>query len=194
MPPSARGSSPRNASGDAALQAEVLSLLDAHARAGSFVEHHAVPGLAEWLATPSTAATLHAGAHVGPYEITGWLGAGGMGAVYSARDTRLGRTVAIKVLHRELRDDPAIALRFEHEARTLATLNHPNIAPSTESRTSEPPAHWSSNMSMARRSRNASHAGRSTSTMRCRSPDRSPRRWTPLTSTVSSIATSSQPT
>ncbi|AMY08453.1 Serine/threonine-protein kinase PrkC [Luteitalea pratensis] len=114
--------------GDAALHAEVLSLLDAHARAGSFAERHAVPDVPEWLATPSTAATLHSGARLGPYEIVGWLGAGGMGAVYSARDPRLGRTVAIKVLHRELRDDPAIALRFEHEARTLATLNHPNIA------------------------------------------------------------------
>ena len=96
--------------------------------AGSFAEHHAVPDVAEWLATPAPAATLHSGARLGPYEITGWLGAGGMGAVYSARDTRLGRTVAIKVLHRELRGDPAIGRRFEHEARTLATLNHPNIA------------------------------------------------------------------
>ena len=114
--------------GDAALHAEVLSLLDAYARAGSFAEHHAVPDLAECLATPATDATLHAGARLGPYQITGWLGAGGMGTVYSARDTRLGRTVAIKVLHRELRDNPDIGLRFEHEARTLATLNHPNIA------------------------------------------------------------------
>ncbi len=113
--------------GDAALHAEVLSLLDAHA--GRAASPNITRSATSRNGSPRRPRRDAAsGAHLGPYEITGWLGAGGMGAVYSARDTRLGRTVAIKVLHRELRDDPAIALRFEHEARTLATLNHPNIA------------------------------------------------------------------
>ena len=125
------------------------------------------PSFPDLLTAPATAATLHAGAQVGPYEITGWLGAGGMGAVYSARDSRLGRTVAIKVLHRELRDDPAIALRFEHEARTLATLNHPNIASiyGVED-VGDPPAPWSSSTWTATRSPNVSHVVRSRSAMR----------------------------
>ncbi len=62
------------------------------------------------------------------YEITGLLGKGGMGEVYRARDTRLGREVAIKVLPREMSGDPERIARFEREARSLATLQHPNVA------------------------------------------------------------------
>jgi len=62
------------------------------------------------------------------YEILGPLGAGGMGEVYLARDTRLEREVAIKVLPEELADDEERLRRFEREAKTLASLNHPNIA------------------------------------------------------------------
>ena len=65
---------------------------------------------------------------VGHYAITGMVGAGGMGAVYRARDTRLGREVAIKVLPAEWLADPDRRARFEREARVLAALNHPNIA------------------------------------------------------------------
>jgi serine/threonine-protein kinase len=71
--------------------------------------------------------TLAAGARLGAYEILGLLGAGGMGEVYLARDTRLGREVAIKVLPADVADNPERLARFEREARTVASLNHPNI-------------------------------------------------------------------
>jgi eukaryotic-like serine/threonine-protein kinase len=68
------------------------------------------------------------GSRVGPFEILGLLGAGGMGEVYHARDTRLGRDVAIKVLPAAVASDPERLARFDREARLLATLNHPHIA------------------------------------------------------------------
>src|SRR5687768_13357992 len=71
---------------------------------------------------------LTPGTFVGPYEITGLLGAGGMGQVYRARDAKLGRDVAIKILPGHWLDDPDRLQRFDREARTLASLNHPNIA------------------------------------------------------------------
>src|SRR5262245_41006170 len=71
--------------------------------------------------------SLSAGARLGPYEITGSLGAGGMGEVYRARDTRLGRDVAIKILSPQLSNDPDRLRRFEQEARAAGVLNHPNV-------------------------------------------------------------------
>ncbi|MGH9253822.1 MAG: protein kinase domain-containing protein [Vicinamibacterales bacterium] len=71
--------------------------------------------------------SLAAGSRVGPYEITGSLGAGGMGEVYRARDARLERDVAIKLLPEAFAHDPDRLARFEREAKTLAALNHPNI-------------------------------------------------------------------
>jgi len=71
--------------------------------------------------------SLAAGTRLGPYEVLGPIGAGGMGEVYQARDTRLDRTVAIKVLPAELSSDPERRARFEREARTIAALNHPHI-------------------------------------------------------------------
>jgi eukaryotic-like serine/threonine-protein kinase len=71
--------------------------------------------------------TLTAGTKLGPYEILAPLGAGGMGEVYRARDTRLGREVAIKVLPEECSADPARLRRFEQEARSASALNHPAI-------------------------------------------------------------------
>jgi tRNA A-37 threonylcarbamoyl transferase component Bud32 len=71
---------------------------------------------------------LEAGTRLGSYEIVASLGAGGMGEVYRARDTKLGREVAIKLLREEVSADPDLLGRFEREARVLASLNHPNIA------------------------------------------------------------------
>ncbi len=67
------------------------------------------------------------GARIGPYEILGWLGAGGMGDVYRARDARLTRDVAIKVIPEALATDASHVRRFEQEARAAGQLNHPNI-------------------------------------------------------------------
>src|SRR5678809_1224978 len=71
---------------------------------------------------------LGPGARLGPYEIVSAIGAGGMGEVYRATDTNLGREVAIKVLPDAFAEDPERVARFEREAKTLASLNHPNIA------------------------------------------------------------------
>ena len=71
---------------------------------------------------------LAAGTHLGSYEILVPIGAGGMGEVYKAHDTKLGRDVAIKVLPEAFAHDPERLSRFQREAKMLAALNHPNIA------------------------------------------------------------------
>ena len=71
--------------------------------------------------------TLTAGTRLGPYEILGAIGAGGMGEVYKATDTRLNRTVAVKVMPPQVSDHEDMKARFEREAQTIAGLNHPNI-------------------------------------------------------------------
>src|SRR4029077_3574645 len=71
--------------------------------------------------------TLAAGSLLGPYEVLSPLGAGGMGEVWRARDTRLGREVAIKMLPVEVASDSSRLKRFEKEARAASALNHPNI-------------------------------------------------------------------
>ncbi|HET7453648.1 MAG TPA: serine/threonine-protein kinase, partial [Thermoanaerobaculia bacterium] len=71
--------------------------------------------------------TLSPGSRLGPYEIVSPLGAGGMGEVYRARDTRLERDVAVKILPERLADDPDALARFEREAKAVAALSHPNI-------------------------------------------------------------------
>jgi serine/threonine protein kinase len=70
---------------------------------------------------------LTSGARLGPYQILAPLGAGGMGEVYRARDTRLGRDVAVKILSTHLSFDPGLKQRFEREARAACLLTHPNI-------------------------------------------------------------------
>ena len=71
---------------------------------------------------------LSSGARLGPYEIQAPLGAGGMGEVYRARDTKLRRNVAVKILPDIFTGDPERLARFEREAQMLAALNHPHIA------------------------------------------------------------------
>jgi eukaryotic-like serine/threonine-protein kinase len=71
--------------------------------------------------------SVSVGSHLGPYEIVSMLGAGGMGEVYRARDARLGRDVALKLLPKAFSSDDSRRARFEHEARAVAALNHPNI-------------------------------------------------------------------
>jgi serine/threonine protein kinase len=71
--------------------------------------------------------SLEPGHKLGPYEITGPAGAGGMGEVYKATDTRLDRTVAIKVLPSHLSESEELRARFDREARTISNLTHPNI-------------------------------------------------------------------
>jgi serine/threonine protein kinase len=70
---------------------------------------------------------LQPGVRLGPYEIVSLVGAGGMGEVYKAKDTRLDRTVAIKILPSQLAADPQFRERFDREARTISQLDHPNI-------------------------------------------------------------------
>jgi serine/threonine protein kinase len=71
---------------------------------------------------------LNPGERMGVFEVVCSLGAGGMGEVYRARDTRLGREVAVKVLPGDLSRDPERLARFDREARVLASVNHPGIA------------------------------------------------------------------
>ena len=102
--------------GDDELKREIERLL-AHDSAGKILDTPA----AQLLNTPAKAKPLTAGDKLGPYEIVARIGAGGMGEVYKARDTRLGREVAIKTTHAEFIG------RFQHEARAISALNHPNI-------------------------------------------------------------------
>ncbi len=86
--------------------------------------------------------SLTAGARLGPYEVVALVGSGGMGEVYRARDTRLGRDVAIKVLPAAFANDPDRLRRFEQEARAVSALNHPNIVASTTSAARVTPTFW----------------------------------------------------
>src|SRR5437899_1827519 len=71
--------------------------------------------------------TISAGSRLGPYEVLSPLGAGGMGEVYKAKDTRLERTVAVKVLPQHLSENSDVRQRFEREAKTISSLSHPHI-------------------------------------------------------------------
>src|SRR5215211_7944445 len=99
--------------------------------------------------------TLSAGTRLGPYEILSAIGAGGMGEVYKARDTRLDRIVAIKVLSETIAADPDLRQRFEREARAIAALNHPHICTLHDVGTTTAPRSSSWNIWMARHSRAA---------------------------------------
>jgi hypothetical protein len=125
QPPAARAAFLAEACGDdSALRRDVQSLLDEASSTGFLAQ----PALhvAAGLVTSASSAPL-TGQHLGVYSITSLVGRGGMGEVYRARDTRLGRDVAIKVLPPALTTDPDRLARFEREARVLASLNHPHI-------------------------------------------------------------------
>ncbi|HTF69307.1 MAG TPA: serine/threonine-protein kinase [Edaphobacter sp.] len=107
------------------LRREVESLLVAHDECGSFMAEPAVAGIAE--ALQRAISRFQPGDTLGSYKVLGLVGRGGMGEVYRARDTRLKRDVAIKVLPRALAADRERLRRFEQEARSAAALNHPNI-------------------------------------------------------------------
>ena len=126
-PPLRKGFLLDSCGGDAALHAEVSSLLAAHADAGSVAEGSPFDSLSK-SAVSSFRHGLRAGDRLGPYDVVGPVGAGGMGEVYEARDTVLGRRVAIKILSADLATDGSARDRLLREAKALATLNHPNIA------------------------------------------------------------------
>jgi hypothetical protein len=104
--------------GDDALRREVESLL-AHDGGAAFLSTPAVPN--------GISLGVRIGQALGPYVISQQIGEGGMGEVYRARDTKLGRDVAIKILPHAFTADPDRLARFEREARLLASLNHPHI-------------------------------------------------------------------
>ncbi len=112
--------------GDNALQREVESLLAQEKRGDGFLESPALQVAARMMAKDSRQSLK--GRQLGSYKIISLLGAGGMGEVYRAHDNKLGRDVAVKTLPREFARDPERLARFRREARTLASLNHPNIA------------------------------------------------------------------
>src|SRR5688572_148040 len=107
---------------DEALRQEIESLLAYESASSEFLERPAAAVAAAGLARADAV-----GRQLGPYTIVAPLGAGGMGEVYRARDTKLGRDVAIKILPSHFTADPERRARFAREARLLATLNHPHI-------------------------------------------------------------------
>jgi serine/threonine protein kinase len=111
--------------GDEALRKEVESLLAHERQTQDFIEVPAMQVAAQALAAEQSPPLV--GKMLGCYEILAPLGAGGMGEVYRARDTSLGREVAVKVLPPAFSRDPARLRRFEQEARAAGMLNHPNI-------------------------------------------------------------------
>jgi len=113
----------RECGGDHLLYAEVQSLIDESAPEDSFLE-----GAVFDAGAPTADSLPAAGRRLGEYQFQSWIGAGGMGEVYRARDLKLGRDVAIKLLPPAVARDADRVARFRREARMLATLNHPHIA------------------------------------------------------------------
>ena len=118
----------RECGSDSSLRDKVTALLAAEeGMPSSFLGPTEGAGLAGSMSSGGHASGLPAGSRLGPYVVQSLLGAGGMGEVYRARDTRLDRTVAIKVLPHALSYSPERRQRFEREARSIASLQHPNI-------------------------------------------------------------------
>src|SRR6516225_110799 len=111
--------------GDDALRQEVESLLAQEKGVAGFLEAPALEAAAKLLVEDRGQSWV--GRQIGSYQILSFLDAGGMGEVYRARDTRLNRVVAIKILPVHLADKPELRERFEREARAIASLNHPHI-------------------------------------------------------------------
>jgi Tol biopolymer transport system component len=111
---------------DTELRSEVESLLNMHAQVDGFLGKPAMEEVAKDIRDDPPSLV---GRQLGPYQILGVLGAGGMGEVYKARDTRLNRTVAVKVLPRHLSERPDLRQRLEREARAIGSLSHPHICP-----------------------------------------------------------------
>ena len=112
--------------GDEALRREVQSMLESASRPPG-PEAPTARTIAAWLASDPPPSSLM-GRRIGVYQLQERIGAGGMGEVYRARDTQLGRDVAVKILPAAFTGDPDRLARFEREARVLAAFNHPNIA------------------------------------------------------------------
>lgn len=122
LPPAARDAFVRERAGDAAILEEVTSLLRAHPKAEGFLS--TPPGAGD---LAGAVRRLSPGDRLGAFEILDLIGEGGMGEVYRARDTRLDRPVAVKVLSPALAGDPRGRERFEREARVISKLTHPHI-------------------------------------------------------------------
>ena len=151
-PPDERAAYLVNACGaDEDLRREVASLLaQGEGSDAGFLETPA----AAVASAPGPASAGHAslvGQRLGRYQVVDRLGVGGMGEVYRAHDTKLGRDVAIKILPRHFTSDPDRLARFEREARVLASLNHPHIGAIYGLEDATECGHWCSSWSRVRR-------------------------------------------
>lgn len=116
----------KTCAGDESLRSEVEALIEAHEKDGSFIDSPAYEVAAGWLADDEEDVSP-VGQQINHYRVLSQIGAGGMGEVYLAQDTKLGRKVALKLLPASFTNDPDRLQRFQQEARTASSLNHPNI-------------------------------------------------------------------
>ena len=134
--------------------------------------------------------TLAAHSRLGPYEILAPIGAGGMGEVYKARDTRLERTVAVKVLPQQLSASPEVRQRFEREAKTISQLSHPHICALYDVGREGETEYLVMELPRGRDAVGSPCEGRRCrSSRRCATGRRSPTRWTRRTGRGSSTGT-----
>ena len=139
----------REACEDEHVRGEVESLLRCEDQADSFLEAPALEVTAEAFAEGRARSMF--GRVLGHYEIVTFLGAGGMGEVYRARDSRIGRDVAVKLLPPALAGHPERLRRFEQEARAAGALNHPNILTIYDVGVQTAPCMWSTSYWRAKR-------------------------------------------